>query len=140
MKTTGVKQDMKSAANKVNNAGKNMKDSVENSVDKAMSSAPEILETLSDVGRSFLDSLSGSKEKVVESMTAGVQSLDKTLKTKPWAFVGGGALVGFVLGYLVGNSRKTTTTTTLSSGVEDLKDKFKETIDKNINKVSQHLQ
>jgi len=131
MKTTEIKSDIKS---KANGAQKTAKSTFESAID----SAPEVLATVTEYGKTFLDSVSGSREKAMEAMTSTYESLNKTLKEKPWAFVGGAAVIGFAAGFLLGRNRSPESS--IRAGVMSGVDKIKSEIEKNINKVSEHLQ
>lgn len=117
---------------KVNNASK----SARSTVDSASDSATDMLETVTEFGKNFFNSMSGSKEKAIEAATTTLSSLDKTIRQKPMAFLGGAVALGFVAGYFLGKTRREPISTSLRSGV----DRIKQEIDKNINKVSEHLQ
>ena len=127
MKTTEIKSDIKSKANGAQKAAKS-------TFETALDSAPEVLATVTEYGKTFLNSMSGSKEKAMEAMT----SLNKTLKEKPWAFVGGAAVFGFAAGFLLGRNRSPESS--IRAGVISGVDRIKSEIEKNINKVSEHLQ
>ena len=134
MKPTEVKSEVKS---KMNNVGKNAKDTVQSTFDKTIESAPEMIAQVSALGKSFLESVTNSKDKMMETTLSSFQSLDKSIKSRPWAFVGGAVALGFVAGYLLGHRRPSSTlATSLKDGVE----KIKGQIEQNINKVSEHLQ
>ncbi|MES2768544.1 MAG: hypothetical protein V4596_05295 [Bdellovibrionota bacterium] len=129
--TTEMKSDFKS---KANSAGKNAKSTVEN----ALETAPEVLATVTEFGKNVLDSMSGSKEKILQTVTTSYNSLNKTIKEKPWTFVGGAAVVGFVAGFLLGRNRSPESS--IRSGIMSGVDKIKSEIEKNIDKVSERLQ
>lgn len=129
--TTEIKSEFK---NKAHVAGKSAKSTVESALD----SAPEILTTVTELGKNFLDSMSGSREKAMQAVTTSYESLNKTLKERPWAFVGGAAAIGFVAGFLLGRNRSPESS--IRSGVMSGVEKIKSEIEKNINKVSEHLQ
>lgn len=131
MKTTELKSDIKT---KVNGAQKTAKDTFESALD----SAPEVLATVTEMGKSFLDSFSGSRDKAMQAMTTSFESLNKTIKERPWAFVGGAAVVGFAAGFLMGRNRSPEPT--IRAGVMSGVDRIKNEIEKNINKASEHLQ
>jgi ElaB/YqjD/DUF883 family membrane-anchored ribosome-binding protein len=126
-----MKSDIKS---KVNSVGKTARDTMDNVKDSSSDSASDVFETVTEFGKNFINSLGGSKEKVYETATSTLNSLEKTVRTKPMAFVGGAAALGFITGYLLGKGRSPGSQ--LKAGV----DKIKDQIEKNINKVSEHLQ
>lgn len=125
--TNNMKSEFKS---KVNGATKSAKGTFED----AMDSAPEVLEKVTEFGKTFINSMTDSKEKVYETATQSLESLSKTLKERPWTFVGGAAALGFVAGFLMGRGRSPESR--IMSGIDRIKDK----VEKNINKVSEHLQ
>jgi ElaB/YqjD/DUF883 family membrane-anchored ribosome-binding protein len=131
MKATEVKPEIKS---KVNNVQKNTK----NTFESALDSAPEVLATVTEFGKNFLDSVSGSREKAMEAVATTYESLNKKMKERPWAFVGGAAVIGFATGFLLG--RRRSLDSPMRAGVMSGVDKIKGEIEKNINKVSEHLQ
>lgn len=140
MKTTEIKSDVKS---KVNGVAKNAKNSIQDTLDKTLEHAPEVMASVTAIGKSFLDSMNTSKEKIMESAVTSFQAVDKSVKSRPWAFVGGAVALGFVAGFLVGNGRKGKASSVLNEGLSALKsnaDKIKDKIEQNINKVSEHLQ
>lgn len=132
--TTEVKNDFKA---KANSAQKSAKDAI----DSAVESAPEVIKTVTDLGKSFIHSMSDSKDKAVEAATTSIQTLDKALKARPWTFVGGAAVLGFAAGYFLAHNRKPMgSIASVASNVKTGVDKLKDQIEHNINKVSEHLQ
>ena len=129
MNKTEMKSEFKS---KANNAGKAASDTMSS----ATHGASDMLDTVTEFGKSFINSMSGSREKALEAAATTLSSLDKTVRTRPMAFVGGAAVLGLVAGYLLGRSRTPSASSAFQSGV----DKIKDQIEKNINKVSEHLQ
>jgi ElaB/YqjD/DUF883 family membrane-anchored ribosome-binding protein len=127
MNKTEMKSDFKSKVNDVNRSAKS-------TLDSAGDNTSDMMDTVTELGKTFLNSMSGSKEKALEYATSTLSSLDKTIKSRPAAFVGGAAVLGFVAGYFLGHGRSPASK--IQAGV----DKIKDQIEKNINKVSEHLQ
>ena len=135
MKTTEVKSDFKT---KANGAQKSAKEAI----DSALDSAPEVIQTVTDLGKSFMSSMNESKDKAVEAATTSIQSLDKALKSRPWAFVGGAVALGFAAGYFLthGKRKPMDSVESVTSRVKTGIDKIKDQLEHNIDKVSEHLQ
>jgi ElaB/YqjD/DUF883 family membrane-anchored ribosome-binding protein len=127
MNKTEMKSDYKS---KMNDASKTARDTMNSASD----STSEMIDTVTELGKTFFNNLSGSKEKAMEVASTTLNSLDKTFRTRPGVFVGGAAVLGFVAGYFLGHGRSPASK--IQAGV----DKIKDQIEKNINKVSEHLQ
>lgn len=97
------------------------------------SSVSEILSGVTELGKTFITNMSGSREKVMESTADAVHSVEDSVRKSPWTYIGGALAVGFAIGYLV--TRKSGTAV-IAAGAKELKNKIEE----NINKVSEHLQ
>lgn len=95
-------------------AAKEKKDELKSVVsDKYTHLKKVIAETEQRVGKSFSDAKDVSVEAIVHAKDVSIEKardlardVDQNVHRNPWPFIGGTALGGFLLGYLLGRDRK----------------------------------
>jgi ElaB/YqjD/DUF883 family membrane-anchored ribosome-binding protein len=61
---------------------------------------------LGDAKKHAVEAVVHAKDVSVEKSRAVAQEVDKSVHTNPWAYIGGTAVVGLVLGFVLARSRK----------------------------------
>jgi len=110
---------MKSTIEKnTNKMGSSINDRVKNVANGLLSDVPEITESLTEMGKTVLETLKGSTQKSLAVITASVSSLDRSVKRKPWAFIAGAGITAFAVGYMLGH--RLVSSSTLENDLEEL--------------------
>jgi ElaB/YqjD/DUF883 family membrane-anchored ribosome-binding protein len=65
-----------------------------------------LVKSLADARKHAVEAASHAKEVGVEKAREIADDVDKNVRRNPWAFIGGTAVVGLLLGYILGRNRK----------------------------------
>jgi ElaB/YqjD/DUF883 family membrane-anchored ribosome-binding protein len=105
MATTSMDNNNKmgSVADQATKAGKNVLNKTKNSSESLMGEITEILTTVSDMGRHFVDGMKGSSDKALSNITSSFKNVEKSVQRKPWTFVLTAAVTGIAIGYVLGH-------------------------------------
>jgi ElaB/YqjD/DUF883 family membrane-anchored ribosome-binding protein len=88
--------------------GKNVLNKTKDSTDNLVGEISEILHTIGDMGRHFVDGMKGSSDKAMSNLTSSLKNMEKTVQRRPWTFVLTAAVTGVALGYMLGHRRPVT--------------------------------
>ena len=65
-----------------------------------------LVKSLSDARKHAVDAAVHAKDVSVEKAREIAHDVDKSVHHNPWPYIGGSAVVGILLGYILGRSRK----------------------------------
>jgi ElaB/YqjD/DUF883 family membrane-anchored ribosome-binding protein len=65
-----------------------------------------LVKSLSDARKHAVEAAAHAKDVSVEKTKEIAQDVNKSVHQNPWAYIGGTAVVGLLLGYILGRNRK----------------------------------
>jgi hypothetical protein len=92
-------------ADQASKVGKNVLNKTTNKAESLFSDVPEILHSITDLGKSFVDGMKGSGDKAITNLTSSLKSMERSAQKKPWVFMLSAAITGVAIGYMLGHRR-----------------------------------